>query len=111
MCVYLYCRISRKTQSIERQVRNLTSLYPQGITGRKPCQACRPGSSMILPSMYSAYASSAAASASSSEAKTGVSLGVGGGVGMGFGSVQPASRSAVSRSGRGRLAVLRMPTR
>lgn len=31
MCVYLYCRISRKTQSIERQVRNLTSLYPQGI--------------------------------------------------------------------------------
>lgn len=31
MCVYLYCRISRKTQSIERQVRNLTALYPQGI--------------------------------------------------------------------------------
>ena len=31
MCVYLYCRISRKTQNIERQVRNLTALYPQGI--------------------------------------------------------------------------------
>lgn len=31
MCVYLYCRISRKTQSIDRQVRNLTNLYPQGI--------------------------------------------------------------------------------
>ena len=31
MCVYLYCRISRKTQNIERQVRNLTALYPSGI--------------------------------------------------------------------------------
>ncbi len=31
MCMYLYCRISRKTQNIERQVRNLTALYPQGI--------------------------------------------------------------------------------
>lgn len=31
MCVYLYCRISRKTQNIERQVRNLTALYPQGV--------------------------------------------------------------------------------
>lgn len=31
MCVYLYCRISRKTQNIERQVRNLTNLYPQGV--------------------------------------------------------------------------------
>lgn len=31
MCVYLYCRISRKTQNIDRQVRNLTALYPQGI--------------------------------------------------------------------------------
>ena len=31
MCVYLYCRISRKKQNIDRQVRNLTALYPQGI--------------------------------------------------------------------------------
>ena len=31
MCVYLYCRISRKTMNIERQVRNLTAIYPQGI--------------------------------------------------------------------------------
>ena len=31
MCVYLYCRISRKTQNIERQVRNLTAIYPQGV--------------------------------------------------------------------------------
>ena len=31
MCVYLYCRISRKTQNIERQIRNLTAIYPQGI--------------------------------------------------------------------------------
>jgi len=31
MCVYLYCRISRKTQNIERQVRNLTAVFPQGI--------------------------------------------------------------------------------
>ena len=31
MCMYLYCRISRKTQNIERQIRNLTSLYPTGI--------------------------------------------------------------------------------
>ena len=31
MCVYLYCRISRKTQNIERQVRNLTAHYPQGV--------------------------------------------------------------------------------
>ena len=29
--MYLYCRISRKTQNIERQIRNLTSLYPTGI--------------------------------------------------------------------------------
>ena len=29
--MYLYCRISRKTQNIERQVRNLTALYPNGI--------------------------------------------------------------------------------
>lgn len=31
MCMYLYCRISRKTQNIDRQVRNLTAIYPQGI--------------------------------------------------------------------------------
>lgn len=31
MCKYLYCRISRKTQNIERQIRNLTALYPDGI--------------------------------------------------------------------------------
>ena len=31
MFVYLYCRCSRKTQKIERQIRNLTALYPQGI--------------------------------------------------------------------------------
>ena len=31
MCVYLYCRISRSTQNIERQVRNLTARYPQGV--------------------------------------------------------------------------------
>ena len=31
MCVYLYCRISRKTQNIERQIRNLTARYPDGI--------------------------------------------------------------------------------
>lgn len=31
MCVYLYCRISRKTQNIERQVRNLTARFPEGI--------------------------------------------------------------------------------
>lgn len=31
MCVYLYARCSRKTQRIERQVRNLTQRYPQGI--------------------------------------------------------------------------------
>jgi len=31
MCMYLYCRISRKTQNIDRQVRNLTAVYPQGV--------------------------------------------------------------------------------
>lgn len=31
MSVYLYCRISRKKQNIDRQVRNLTAIYPQGI--------------------------------------------------------------------------------
>lgn len=31
MCVYLYARCSRKTQRIERQIRNLTERYPQGI--------------------------------------------------------------------------------
>ena len=29
--IYLYCRISRKTQSIDRQVRNLNAVYPSGI--------------------------------------------------------------------------------
>ena len=28
MCIYGYCRISRKTQSIERQVRNILNEYP-----------------------------------------------------------------------------------
>lgn len=31
MCVYLYCRCSKATQRIERQVRNLTAIYPDGI--------------------------------------------------------------------------------
>ena len=29
--IYLYCRISRSRQNIERQVRNLTAHYPEGI--------------------------------------------------------------------------------
>lgn len=29
--MYLYCRISKKTQNIERQVRNLTTQFPNGI--------------------------------------------------------------------------------
>ena len=29
MCIYGYCRISRKSQNIERQVRNITAAYPQ----------------------------------------------------------------------------------
>ena len=29
MCMYGYCRISRKSQNIERQVRNITAAYPQ----------------------------------------------------------------------------------
>ena len=35
MCVYLYCRISKKSQNIERQVRNLTAIYPNGIVIRE----------------------------------------------------------------------------
>ena len=31
MATYLYCRTSKKTQNIERQVRNLTARYPDGI--------------------------------------------------------------------------------
>ena len=31
MSVYLYCRISQAKQNIERQVRNLKSVYPEGI--------------------------------------------------------------------------------
>lgn len=31
MCVYLYCRCSTAKQNIDRQVRNLTARYPQGI--------------------------------------------------------------------------------
>lgn len=31
MTTYLYCRISRATQNIERQIRNLTRLYPDGV--------------------------------------------------------------------------------
>lgn len=29
MCIYGYCRISRKSQNIDRQVRNILSLYPE----------------------------------------------------------------------------------
>lgn len=29
MCIYGYCRISRKTQNIERQVRNITEAFPK----------------------------------------------------------------------------------
>ena len=41
MCIYGYCRISRKTQNIERQVRNITEAYPnahivkEAFTGTK----------------------------------------------------------------------------
>ena len=41
MCVYGYCRISRKTQNIERQVRNIEAAYPnahivkEAFTGTK----------------------------------------------------------------------------
>ena len=41
MCIYGYCRISRKSQNIERQVRNITSKYPaahivkEAFTGTK----------------------------------------------------------------------------
>lgn len=41
MCVYGYCRISRKSQNIERQVRNILSVYPnahivkEAFTGTK----------------------------------------------------------------------------
>lgn len=41
MCIYGYCRISRKTQNIERQVRNITEVYPtahivkEAFTGTK----------------------------------------------------------------------------
>lgn len=31
MCIYGYCRISRKTQNIERQVRNITTAYPSAL--------------------------------------------------------------------------------
>lgn len=31
MAIYLYCRCSRKTQNIDRQIRNLTKHYPDGI--------------------------------------------------------------------------------
>ncbi|MBR2507901.1 MAG: recombinase family protein [Bacilli bacterium] len=31
MCVYGYCRISQKKQSIERQIRNIKSAYPQAV--------------------------------------------------------------------------------
>ena len=31
MKIYGYCRISRKTQNIDRQVRNITALYPDAI--------------------------------------------------------------------------------
>lgn len=41
MCIYGYCRISRKSQNIERQVRNITAAYPfahivkEAFTGTK----------------------------------------------------------------------------
>ena len=41
MCVYGYCRISRKSQNIERQVRNIAAAYPtahivkEAFTGTK----------------------------------------------------------------------------
>ena len=31
MCMYGYCRISQKKQSIERQIRNIKAIYPEAV--------------------------------------------------------------------------------
>ena len=31
MCMYGYCRISQKKQSIERQIRNIKATYPEAV--------------------------------------------------------------------------------
>ena len=31
MCMYGYCRISQRKQSIERQIRNIKSAYPEAV--------------------------------------------------------------------------------
>ena len=31
MCMYGYCRISQKKQSIERQIRNIKEVYPEAV--------------------------------------------------------------------------------
>jgi len=31
MCMYGYCRISQKKQSIERQIRNIKEAYPEAV--------------------------------------------------------------------------------
>ena len=65
MCVYGYCRISRKTQNIERQVRNIAAAYPSAhivkeaftgtkIEGRKELdkllKIIKPGDTIIFDS-------------------------------------------------------------
>lgn len=64
--VYGYCRISRKEQSIERQVRNIREAYPDAVilqevyTGRKLegrkeferlCRAVKPGDTIVFDSV------------------------------------------------------------
>ena len=39
MCLYAYCRISKKSQSIDRQVRNVVEAYPEIKPGNIYCEA------------------------------------------------------------------------
>ena len=65
MSIYGYCRISRKTQNIERQVRNITAIYPtakiikeihtgSSLLGRKELNSLikrlRPGDTVVFDS-------------------------------------------------------------
>ena len=65
MCVYGYCRVSRKSQNIERQVRNIAAAYPAAhiikeaytgtrIEGRKELdkllRILKPGDTVIFDS-------------------------------------------------------------
>jgi len=53
MCkVYGYCRISRKTQNIERQIRNIKEAYPDAIISKEAFTGTRLEGRMVFERLY-----------------------------------------------------------